>query len=111
MRDVLSEEECQQFIEISERMGYEEAKVSTFRGMVSMPDVRNNYRVIWEVREEILQKIWERIKDFIPRETQLSSRNWHPVGLNERFRFYRCKFLSISSLMKRQRRPILCSAL
>jgi hypothetical protein len=35
--DVLTPEECQQYIDLTEKMGYEEATVTTFGGMVSMP--------------------------------------------------------------------------
>lgn len=40
--DVLTPEECQQFIDITERMGYEEAKVTMWGNrMVSMPGISN----------------------------------------------------------------------
>ncbi|KAL6058024.1 Prolyl 4-hydroxylase, alpha subunit [Balamuthia mandrillaris] len=89
LHNVLSADECQQFIDLTERMGYGDAPISTFGGMRMMPDVRNNQRVMWAAGEETLNPIWERIKEFIPAEEEAMGATWNPYGLNNRFRFYR----------------------
>ncbi|ESO96213.1 hypothetical protein LOTGIDRAFT_147348 [Lottia gigantea] len=77
--------ECEDFIEITEKRGYEEALVNVGTGrQLLMTDDRNSDRCIVDSHEEA-EKIWQRIKDFIPSEW-----NERPVlGLNERLRFLR----------------------
>jgi hypothetical protein len=86
--DVLTPDECQQYIDLTEKMGYEEATVTTFGGMVKMPDLRNNERVMWQSEEDVWGPIWQRIEPHIPKD--VGSARWTPYGLNERLRFYRC---------------------
>ena len=90
LHDVLSESECKSFVEITEKMSYVEALVSTFGGMVKMEDLRNNQRVIWQMeqQDELLTLLWERIAPHMPKGELRGSR-WTPVSLNERFRFYK----------------------
>jgi len=87
--DVLTPDECQQYINLTEKMGYEEATVSTFGGMVKMPDLRNNERVIWQSEEDVWGPIWQRIEPHIPKDVKMGAARWTPYGLNERLRFYR----------------------
>jgi len=87
--NLLTPEECQQFINITEHMGYEEALVSTFSGMVSDSSWRNNERVMWQAVDDVWKPIWERLKPFIPEKVKLWKDTWIPYGLNERLRFYR----------------------
>ncbi|ESP04150.1 hypothetical protein LOTGIDRAFT_237463 [Lottia gigantea] len=76
--NVFTPEECEDFIRISEERGY----VNIGEGVQS--NDRNSARCIWESHEEA-EKIWQRIKDFIPSEWKK-----RPVlGLNERLRFLR----------------------
>ncbi|ESP04160.1 hypothetical protein LOTGIDRAFT_170992 [Lottia gigantea] len=83
--DVFTPEECEDFIEITEKRGYEEALVNIGAGMQSlMTDIRNSDRCIVDSHEEA-EKIWQRIKDFIPSEWKKRS----VLGLNERLRFLR----------------------
>ncbi len=90
LHNVLTPEECDQYIAITEQMGYGEAPVTTFGGMMLMPDVRNNKRVMWQTSDDVWKPIWERVKPLCPKEYQLRGRVWTPIGMNERFRFYRC---------------------
>jgi len=85
--DVLSSQECDQFISQTEGLGYEEALITTSKGMVSMPDVRDNYRLMWDVNDNVLAPIWARVKDLLPQE--IFGGSWKICGLNERLRFYR----------------------
>ena len=86
VQDLLSEEECRQWIERTEAMGYGDAPVTTPAGPVMAKEVRNNDRVMFD-DAEVAGALWERLEPFVPRR--------HPrligdaVGLNERFRFYR----------------------
>lgn len=83
--DVFSEEECNEYIKKTEKMGYETALVNIGGGrQMKITDVRNSSRCIWDSVEEA-NKIWERIKDHIPEVW----RDRKVVGLNERLRFLR----------------------
>jgi len=79
--DVLSAQECDQFVAISETLGYhDDAPVSLPRS------VRHNNNVNWIVDESVDGIIWDRCKDMF----EASSMNGQlPLGLNARFRFYR----------------------
>jgi prolyl 4-hydroxylase len=82
--DVLSVEECQEFIARCESMGFEPATLSHFGGAVHRPDVRNNDRVILD-DATLAQRLWERIAPLLPSDLDRQV----AIGLNERFRFYR----------------------
>lgn len=49
----MSDDECKQFMEITEIMGFDLAKISTGSGMKTNTDVRNNKRVIWHTEKGI----------------------------------------------------------
>jgi len=89
LHNVLSHSECQDFIKITEKMGYGDAPVTTFTGMVMMPDFRNNQRVMWQTSSDVYEPIWSRIKDHIPQTSMLYNKSWTFSSLNERFRFYK----------------------
>eukprot|EP01080_Neovahlkampfia_damariscottae_P006956 gene6956-11118_t len=94
VQNVLSGEECDQFIKITESMGYGIAPITTGRGMIVNNDIRNNKRVIWQMEQKnkILETIFCRIKKYVPEEVKLMNSNiFEPIGLNERLRFYRYK--------------------
>ncbi|XP_060601017.1 uncharacterized protein LOC132754407 [Ruditapes philippinarum] len=83
LRNVLTEKECKDYIKKTEKMGYTDALVNIGGGRQQMmKDVRNNTRCIWDSFEEA-DKIWQRIKQFIPDKW----RNREVMGLNERLRF------------------------
>lgn len=82
--DVLSADECEEYISMSERAGFGAAPISTFGGEVLRPNVRNNARVMLD-DEKIAASLWARVKDEVP--VFLNGRQ--AVGLNERLRFYR----------------------
>ncbi len=89
IEDFLAPEECRRYIEWSETTGYEDALVSSPRGQVLRTDVRNNQRVIFD-SPELAAELWERVEDFMPLEIEdEESESYHPIGLNERLRFYR----------------------
>jgi hypothetical protein len=80
----LSSEECERFIARSEEVGYEDAPISTGAGFVMRKDIRNNDRVMID-DPELATLLWERAQPFMP----VHWFGWEPVGLNERFRYYR----------------------
>lgn len=77
----LSEDSCQELIELSEAIGYEAATVNTPGGHHLMPQWRNNARVILDDHERAVW-LWEKIKSWIP----LSLDHRPAVGVNERLR-------------------------
>jgi predicted 2-oxoglutarate/Fe(II)-dependent dioxygenase YbiX len=82
--NVLSPEECAQYIALTEAKVYEPAPISTYGGFEMAPEIRNNTRVIVD-DFEIATNLWNRVRDEIP--PLLTGRQ--AIGLNERFRFYR----------------------
>ena len=82
--DFLSPEECAGAVARSEAAGYGDAPISTGLGFVMRKDVRNNDRVMID-DVQFAAELWRRSEPFIPGNFLV----WAPVGLNERFRFYR----------------------
>ncbi|XP_052063175.1 uncharacterized protein LOC127702908 [Mytilus californianus] len=83
--NVFSKEECEEYINIAEKKGFEVALLNAGGNrQVLATDIRNNSRCIWDTTEEV-DKIWKRIKEYVPdvwchREV---------MGLNERLRILR----------------------
>eukprot|EP00469_Lotharella_globosa_P018490 CAMPEP_0167813202 /NCGR_PEP_ID=MMETSP0112_2-20121227/1712_1 /TAXON_ID=91324 /ORGANISM="Lotharella globosa, Strain CCCM811" /LENGTH=252 /DNA_ID=CAMNT_0007712237 /DNA_START=90 /DNA_END=848 /DNA_ORIENTATION=+ len=91
LKNVLTPSECKQFVDVSEKMGYVGALLTTSRGMVQ-DDMRNNKRVIYQTPIEFLRDtVWKRIETMCPEEVILNRGKfkWKRCGLNERIRFYR----------------------
>lgn len=80
----LSPEQCAALVAHAEALGYEEAPITTSRGPVMRKDVRNNARVI-EDDPARAAAWWAALGASVPPAPE----GWRPVGLNERFRFYR----------------------
>lgn len=73
--------ECKEYIGLSEKLGYEAAKLDT--GKV-VSEIRNNERVFYK-NQELADLIFERGKElFVP-----MIGNSEVVGINELFRFYK----------------------
>lgn len=77
----LNEEECRDYIDLSESLGYE---VATLDNHQVIFDIRNNDRVFYE-NQVLADQLFERAKAFLVPEIGKSVL----VGLNERFRFYK----------------------
>lgn len=82
--NVLTSDECQAYIDLTEARGYEAAPITTGNGFVMRPDIRNNTRVIIDDVERA-DALWQRVRHEIPDFVD----GWQAIGLNERFRFYR----------------------
>jgi hypothetical protein len=81
LRNVLSVDECDQLVELSEALGYhDDAPVSLPRSIL------HNGNFTWVVDESVDGPIWDRCKGFFENSDHTSLR---PQGLNARFRFYR----------------------
>lgn len=86
VEEFFTPEECKGFIDFSEKQGYEESLIRTREGEVMNKEIRDNDRVIWD-NPQIAEQIWEMVKDMLPADID----GYEPIGLNERFRFYRYK--------------------
>jgi predicted 2-oxoglutarate/Fe(II)-dependent dioxygenase YbiX len=82
--DVLSAAECDAMIRRIEDGKPQPAPVSTSRGFVMMPQVRNNDRVTFD-DAPLAKALFERVRHSLPRDVE----GRVPVGANERFRCYR----------------------
>jgi len=82
--DFLSPSECDEYIALSEGLGYEDAPITTAAGFVMAKDIRDNLRVMCD-DFDLASRLYARLEPFMPP----SRLNWDVCGLNERFRFYR----------------------
>jgi len=82
--NTLSRKECDEFIAMSERIGFADAPISEVGGEILRPETRNNARVMID-DERTAALLWHRIKAEVP--AFLSGRQ--VIGVNERLRFYR----------------------
>lgn len=81
---VLCAEECTALIARAEEHCFTDAPITTARGFVHRPDIRNNTRVMLD-DERLAEELWRRVRTVVP--AQIS--HWRAIGLNERLRFYR----------------------
>jgi len=81
---IQSSAECADLIARGEAMGFEAASVATGAGPQMLTNIRNNDRVTFD-DPAYAQTLWERAKQHVPD----ASTTVNPIGLNERFRFYR----------------------
>lgn len=82
--DVLSAAECDALIARIEALGPQPAPITTARGFVMAPSVRNNDRVMFD-DASLAAKLFARIRRTLPPELE----GRVPVGANERLRCYR----------------------
>lgn len=83
--NVLSPEECAEYITLTENIGYTPAGLTVGQDEYMMaPNVRNNDRVILD-DEQRAADLWRRIAEYVPTKID----NWTAIELNERLRFYR----------------------
>lgn len=84
--------ECEGAIADAERRGFEEALITTGRGMVMRKDVRNNDRVIFD-DPTLASALFGKVEPHVPRTLRdlvfPEEPPWALTGLNERFRVYR----------------------
>lgn len=85
-RHFLSASECAAWIGLSEAGGFSDAPINTLSGPQRVPELRNNQRLMRN-DAELARLWWMRCHSL---QLPVFGR-WRPVGLNERFRFYRCR--------------------
>lgn len=81
--NVLTPDECKELIDLTEEEGFGSAPITTRKGFVHKPEVRNNTRVMLDDRKRA-DWLFEKVKEHLP-----SQPYGELAGLNERFRFYR----------------------
>jgi predicted 2-oxoglutarate/Fe(II)-dependent dioxygenase YbiX len=84
IRGLFTPAECEDLVRAAEAIGFDAAPVTTSRGFVMMPELRNNTRIILDDVARAAA-LWARLKAWVPAERS----GGVAVGLNERFRFYR----------------------
>ena len=84
IHDLLSPQECAEYVQFAEYRGFDEAPITTSAGFVMRKDIRNNMRVMVD-DEKMANDLWSRAKDFVQPEWFYRTAK----GLNERFRFYK----------------------
>jgi prolyl 4-hydroxylase len=85
LANALSPEECAKMIARAEAHGFAEAPVTVgVNRYMMIPDLRNNTRVMID-DPAMAEALWPRLAPFMPQRIGA----YAPVGLNERFRFYR----------------------
>jgi prolyl 4-hydroxylase len=76
--------ECKRLIDKIEEIGPTDAPITTSRGFVMRPDIRNNKRAIFD-DVELAERFFNRVKPHIPQKVD----QMRAIGTNERFRCYR----------------------
>lgn len=96
LHGVLTEEECKQFIAVSEQLGYREAGGTGDQEYPAMPDMRqpaDNVRAAAKASHPVLYHLWKRVRDHVPSSVEHSGKTWKvredENALNEQFRFLR----------------------
>ena len=84
VHEFLSHSECDEYIQLAEAEGFEEAPITTRKGPVMAKEIRNNERVMLD-DEKRAKLLWSRVEAYVPQKI----RSWNASGLNERLRFYR----------------------
>ncbi|MFV8750258.1 prolyl hydroxylase family protein [Nannocystaceae bacterium ST9] len=88
LEHLLSPDECREWIELAEHVGFDEAPIQIGGGREArVPEIRNNQRVMIDGREQALA-LWQRTRPHLPTATLVQGR-WRATGFNERLRFYR----------------------
>ncbi len=85
LSNVLAPAECDALIQGAEAQGFADAPITVGVNKYMMaPDVRNNRRVMMD-DTALAARLWPRVAPHVP--SRLGE--YRPVGLNERFRYYR----------------------
>jgi hypothetical protein len=84
VHELLTLEECQFHIDQSEKMGFADAPLGSDKTAEVFKEVRDNARVILD-DPSLSAELYRRVTPFLPTDWF----GWRPVGLNERWRYYR----------------------
>lgn len=83
--EVLDAHERAELVQRIEALGPTAAPISTYRGAIMRPDVRNNTRVMFD-DPALAALVLERVRSALPERLE---RDWVLCGANERLRCYR----------------------
>jgi prolyl 4-hydroxylase len=85
LANVLTPGECEGLIQRAEAHGFTDAPITVGANKFRMaPDIRNNRRVMQD-NPALAGLLWARVSAHVPQRLG----DYRPVGLNERFRYYR----------------------
>lgn len=85
---LLSPDECLQWIDFAERIGFDDAPINLGNGREArVPEIRNNRRAMIDDPERSTA-LWDRTRPLLP-ETTLRDGRASATSFNERLRFYR----------------------
>ena len=84
LESFLSQNECDSLIGMTEKIGYSDALIISDGKQILAKEIRNNKRVILD-DHDLAMKLWSKVATYLPDKMD----GCNPVGLNERFRFYR----------------------
>ncbi len=82
--EFLTSDQCAALVERVEAIGFEDAYIISNGERIVAKEIRNNQRVILDDLD-LASELWGKITSTL----SLKVEGWFPVGLNERFRFYR----------------------
>ena len=77
-------DECQEWIEFAEAIGFSDAPINTTFGPLVRPDIRNNQRAMVDDMPRT-HALFRSAEEYLPKRQG----EWQLTGVNERLRFYR----------------------
>jgi len=84
VKNFLTSDECDYYINFGNTKGFEEAKVGIEGSQIMNKNIRNNDRLLFKDLE-LAETLWKRIKDIVPKNME----DYKVSGLNEMFRIYK----------------------
>ena len=85
IHNFLTNKECEEYINKSEKIGYHSSALRSVKGKaVQIKELRNNYRVITDDHNSA-KYLWNKLENSLPNLVS----DWKAIGLNEKFRYYR----------------------
>lgn len=88
LKNVLSQEECQRYIDLAEEKGFKQATINVGQRSVAKEDIRNNDTVIRD-DAELAKMLWGRVQSHLPEEVLHDEDGTRALGLTDHFRTYR----------------------
>lgn len=81
----LTQEECDELIQLGEDSGFELSKIRTAQGDIIREDIRNNSRFIIKDDGTMGEELFEKVREYLPQELG----GWKLKGLNEQVKIYK----------------------
>jgi hypothetical protein len=84
LHHVFTENECKQYIEASEEMGYESSPLTILNGNYDKSQltdytkqIRDSMRVLCDVPQELVRELEMRIEKFMPEQVTVDNHKWN----------------------------------